>query len=134
MTRRLFIAAIAAIVATTACALRGAPHPSISGYVFRTGIRFGRRDMRVPNVPVMLSQFTQTPEGGRHPLRVVAKTRTNADGEYHFEGIAPGWYYVQAVGGPWRLVKLDSQPLWVNIFNEFRPFKQEYHADFRRRP
>ena len=119
MTRQSFIVAIAALIVTPACALRGTPAHSISGYVFRFGVRFGRRDIRVPNVPVTLQQWGEK-VNGYHPLNTIAKTRTNTHGEYHFRNVAPGWYYVQADGGPWRFVRVESAPVWVNIFQEYR--------------
>ena len=123
MIRRTFLVAIAAIITTSACALRSTPRPSISGYVFRFGMRFGRRDIRVPNAPVMLSRWVKKD----HPdqklvdrLLVIAKTHTNNYGEYHFHDVAPGWYYVQAIGGPWKMVRVESAPVWANLFQDYQ--------------
>ena len=115
MVRRTFLTILATIITSSACALRSTPTPSISGYVFRFGVMFGRQDIRVPNAPVILHSFNNG-----SLLKVVARTRTNYSGEYHFYDVAPGSYYLWAISGPWKFVRVGSTPVWCNIFQEYR--------------
>ena len=121
-TRRQFVAALVLpLVAGVGCALRAARQPKglVEGYVFHRGYRFGRADLRSPNHPVMALRW-QNPLGPKPSLIVVSKARTDHRGKFHFD-LPPGFYYFQAVGGPWKVEHVTPErPVWVNLFKYYR--------------
>ena len=110
MERRSFLAAIAAIIVSAGCALRGTPNPnlaSIQGHVFHRGIRFGRTTEKnptgqydttavVPGVFVSLStwQYTQTGWAMVH----MERQRTTKYGSFEFANIQGGDHMISVDG------------------------------------
>ena len=124
-SRRQFVVSLALpLVVGMGCALRAStPHPKglLEGYVFRRYGLVGRSDMRVPATPVMVSRWLGSSDEpwAEWKLTVIAKARTDHIGHYRFE-LPPGWYYVQAVGGPWKIKDVHpDRPVWVNLFQHY---------------
>lgn len=123
MRRRHFLTTLAALAVAPACALRGNVQKpelaSIMGYVFtRRGVKLGRRDMRVPYVPVTLWKYNDK----THYIDAINKTRTDSEGRYEFNNLPGGLYYVQPLGGFMKPVNITrNQSYYAGLFQGWKP-------------